>query len=132
MEEVDYIKQRAHILLLDDSEFSRKNIIEMLTEFGIVIDGEANNFQQATKIINSKPINIVIVDVVMPDISGIEFASHIRDHFKKVQVIMISSLQNEHIVLEAIGAGANDFLFKPVNKEHLILSLYKAAQNLEE
>jgi YesN/AraC family two-component response regulator len=131
MEEVEYIKQRSHILLLDDSEFSRQHIIDALAEYGITIAGEANNFQQATKIINSHPINIVIVDVVMPDISGIEFASHVRDHFKNIQVIIISSLQNEHIVLEAIGAGANDFLSKPVKKEHLLMALYKAAQNLE-
>lgn len=97
----------------------------MLTEEGIEIVGEANSAETALVVVKEKKPNIVITDIVMPEISGIELTEKITENFDEVSVIVISSLSQEHVVLEAIGAGASDFIAKPVQKQQLIDSMEK-------
>ncbi len=113
------------VVIVDDSDFSRSIIRKMLTEEGINVVGEANSAEAALLVIKEKSPNIVITDIVMPEISGIELTEKINQNFENISVIVISSLSQEHIVLEAIGAGASDFIAKPIQKQQLIDSLEK-------
>lgn len=113
------------VVIVDDSDFSRSIIRKMLTEEGIEIVGEANSAEAALAVIKEKKPNIVITDIVMPEISGIELTEKINQTFSDISVIVISSLSQEHVVLEAIGAGASDFIAKPIQKQQLIDSLEK-------
>jgi YesN/AraC family two-component response regulator len=113
------------VVIVDDSDFSRSLIRRMLTEEGIEIVGEANSAETALVVVKEKKPNIVITDIVMPEISGIELTEKITENFDEVSVIVISSLSQEHVVLEAIGAGASDFIAKPVQKQQLIDSMEK-------
>lgn len=117
------------VVIVDDSDFSRSIIRKMLTEEGIEIVGEANSAEAALPLIKSKNPNVVITDIVMPEISGIELTDKINQTFDDVAVIVVSSLSQEHIVLEAIGAGASDFIVKPIQKQQLIDSLEKILSN---
>ena len=117
------------VVIVDDSDFSRSIIRKMLSEEEIEILGEANGAIAALTMIRDKKPNIVITDIVMPDISGIELTEKINQEFDNIAVIVISSLSHEHIVLEAIGAGASDFIAKPIQKQHLIDSLKKINSN---
>jgi two-component system, chemotaxis family, chemotaxis protein CheY len=113
------------ILIVDDSDFSRNTISEMLKSDRYNIMGEAASAKEAINILRDRRANIVIVDVVMPEISGIELTNKIIDNFKDTYVIVISSLGQENIILDAIGAGASDFIQKPFTKETLINSIEK-------
>lgn len=113
------------VVIVDDSDFSRSIIRKMLTEEGIEIVGEASSAEAALAVIKEKKPNIVITDIVMPEISGIELTEKINQNFNDISVIVISSLSQEHVVLEAIGAGASDFIAKPIQKQQLIDSLEK-------
>jgi two-component system chemotaxis response regulator CheY len=113
------------IVIVDDSDFSRSIIRKMLTEEGIEIVGEANCAETALVVIKEKKPNIVITDIVMPEISGIELTEKITKAYDDIYVIVISSLSQEHIILEAIGAGASDFIAKPIQKQQLLDSLEK-------
>jgi two-component system chemotaxis response regulator CheY len=117
--------QDLKVIIVDDSDFSRSIIRKMLTEEGIQIVGEASSAESALVLVKQKKPNIVITDIVMPEISGIELTSKISQNFDQVSVIVISSLSQEHVVLEAISAGASDFIAKPVQKQHLIDSIVK-------
>lgn len=117
------------VVIVDDSDFSRSIIRKMLTEESIEIVGEANSAEAALLVIKEKKPNIVITDIVMPEISGIELTEKINQNFNDVAVIVISSLSQEHVVLEAIGAGASDFIAKPIQKQQLIDSLEKIIAN---
>lgn len=117
------------VVIVDDSDFSRSIIRKMLTEEGIEIVGEAGSAEAALQVIKEKKPNIVITDIVMPEISGIELTEKINQNFNDVSVIVISSLSQEHVVLEAIGAGASDFIAKPIQKQQLIDSLEKIVAN---
>ena len=118
-------KSDMKVVIVDDSDFSRSIIRKMLTEEGIEIVGEANSAEIALAVIKEKKPNIVITDIVMPEISGIELTEKINQNFSDISVIVISSLSQEHVVLEAIGAGASDFIAKPIQKQQLIDSLEK-------
>jgi len=118
-------KSDVKVVIVDDSDFSRSIIRKILTEEGINVVGEANNAEAALAVIKEKGPNIVITDIVMPEISGIELTEKINQTFDNISVIVISSLSQEHIVLEAIGAGASDFISKPIQKQQLIDSLEK-------
>jgi two-component system chemotaxis response regulator CheY len=119
------LKSEMKVLIVDDSDFSRSIIIEMLKEEGIEIVGEANSANAALQLLKEKKPNIVITDIVMPEISGIELTEKITQISNEISVIVISSLSQEHVVLEAIGAGASDFIPKPIQKQQLIDSLEK-------
>jgi two-component system, chemotaxis family, chemotaxis protein CheY len=118
-------KSEMKVVIVDDSDFSRSIIRKMLTEEGIEVIGEANSAESALVLIKEKNPNIVITDIVMPEISGIELTEKINQNFDNIAVVVVSSLSQEHIVLEAIGAGASDFIAKPIQKQQLIDSLEK-------
>jgi two-component system chemotaxis response regulator CheY len=123
-------KREVKIVIVDDSDFSRSIIRKMLTEENMNIVGEANGAEAAIGIIKETNPNIVITDIVMPDISGIELTEKISQNFENISVIVVSSLSQEHIVLEAIAAGASDFIAKPIQKQQLIDSIDKISMNL--
>lgn len=123
---------KLNIVVVDDSDFSRGLIISMLNEASFKVVGEANSAESALKVIAATKPNVVITDIVMPEISGIELTEKINKAYQNIAVIIVSSLSQEHIVLEAIGAGASDFIAKPIQKQQLIDSLEKIAHNLNK
>jgi YesN/AraC family two-component response regulator len=118
------------IVIVDDSDFARSMINTMLKEEGFQVVGEANSAKTAMEVIQEKSPHVVITDIVMPEISGIELTEKINEKFDEVAVIVISSLSQEHIVLEAIGAGARDFIAKQIQKQQLVDSLDKIMSEL--
>jgi two-component system chemotaxis response regulator CheY len=124
--------QDTKIVVVDDSDFSRSMIKKMLEEEGIQIVGEAASAEAALSVIKDQKPHIVITDIVMPEVSGIELTEKINQNFDNIAVIVVSSLSQEHIVLEAIGAGASDFIAKPIQKQQLMDSIEKISSALSE
>jgi two-component system chemotaxis response regulator CheY len=123
-------KSPLKILIVDDSDFSRSLIGRMVAQAGYFIVGEASGAEEALQLIKDKDPNVVITDIVMPEISGIELTEKINQSYSGIYVIVVSSLSQEHVVLEAISAGASDFIPKPIEKQQLIDSLAKIAQQI--
>ena len=123
---------KLRVLVVDDSDFSRNNIATMLEGTRYNVIGEAANASEAINILKDHKAHIAIVDVVMPDVSGIELADQLTDMFNSINIVMISSLAQENIIMDAISAGASDFLQKPFDKEILLSSLGKIASTIEE
>lgn len=111
------------ILIVDDSDFSRKHLKNLLNSERIEVSHEASNAKEALEIVSQNQIDIAIIDVVMPEISGIELTRTLKNKYKDLSVIMMSSLSHENIILDAISAGAQDFLQKPINKDFLLNSI---------
>ncbi len=120
------------VLVVDDSDFSRNLISRMVTEAGHTVVAEASEATSALKLIKIKNANVVIADIVMPEVSGIELTEKINQNFDDVAVIVVSSLSQEHIVLDAVGAGAVDFIPKPIEKDQLIDSLAKIQEQMSK
>ena len=122
-------KTDTKVIIVDDSDFSRSIIRKILTEEGFQIIGEANSAENAMLLLRDKTPDIIITDIVMPEITVIELTHTLNKKFPEISIIVVSSLSQEHIVLEAISAGASDFIAKPIEKQQLIDSLEKIINN---
>jgi YesN/AraC family two-component response regulator len=123
---------KLKIVVVDDSDFSRSLIVKMLKESEFNVVGEASSAASAIQVIKEKKPHVVITDIVMPEVSGIELTENINQNFKDTYVIVISSLSQEHVVLEAIGAGAADFIAKPISQQQLVESLEKIMSQIDK
>lgn len=128
MEPRDFSAYR--ILLVDDSDFSRSQLRLLLTQHGFTVVAEASNGGEALKLIKEKKPHLVLMDVVMPEISGIELTEKIMTGQMSTAVIIISSLTQDQVVLDAIGSGAVDFIAKPVQPRQLVESVTKYLSTL--
>jgi two-component system chemotaxis response regulator CheY len=118
------------ILVVDDSDLSRKTTVKILEEEGFNVVGQANNAEMGMQQAYTSGANVFLLDVVMPNTSGIELADHIRENIKESRIIMMSSLDLESVVVESISNGAIDFLNKPFSKLDLIQSIEKVEEDI--
>jgi two-component system chemotaxis response regulator CheY len=125
-------KNETKIIIVDDSDFSRNIVSQYLIEEGYDVIGEAGNAKEALQLLKDRTPHIMLIDIVMPEISGIELAQTIQDNFNDINIIMMSSLSGENIIIESISAGASDFVQKPFTKDILINSINKISESIEE
>ncbi len=119
------------IVVIDDSDFSRSTIVEILESENYKVVGQCNNVDDAIKYVGSGMANVFIIDIVMPQSSGIELAKMIRDTRLDLYTILMTSLNMEHLQVEAINAGAIDFIPKPFTKFEILQSLEKLKKHIE-
>lgn len=137
MEEVNKVIQKLHdklkILIVDDAEYNRKTMSEILTNEGFNVVGLASSAEDAIKVSLVSKANLIFIDIVMPEISGMELLKYFQDkHPYAKYFIMMSSLHLESIVIESISNGATDFLQKPFGKNDLIYTVEKVAKIVEK
>jgi len=112
----------AKVLIVDDSLIMRKKLKMILTKAGHEIVGEAVNGLLAIKEYNEKKPDLVTMDITMPVMDGIESVKNIISTHPEAKIIMISGLNQEHMVFEAIEKGAKHYIVKPIN-ENLLTSM---------
>jgi len=115
----------ANILLVDDISFIKKIEKNVLESSGHVIVGDASNGEDAIRLYREKRPDIVIMDITMPVLNGIEALEKILSIDAKANVIMCSALAHERILLKAIKAGAKEYIIKPFTTERLISTIEK-------
>lgn len=121
------------ILIVDDSDFNRKSMAEILTNEGFNVVGLASSAEDAIQIAHGTKANLIFIDVVMPEISGLELTKHFQEkHSDERYLIMMSSLNIESIVIESISNGAIDFLQKPFEREDLLKAVEKIERLVEK
>lgn len=114
-----------NVLIVDDSKFVRNSIKKMLSIGNFGIAGEAEDGIMAIEqYILLKP-DIVIMDIMMPRMNGIEAIKEIKKVDPKSKIVVCSSLHQDHVIKEANEAGALDFLFKPFEMSTLTNVLQK-------
>lgn len=126
-------KQMLKILVVDDSNFIRRSIIDILTSEGYNVVGEAASAEDAIQIAHTSKPNLLLLDIVMPEISGLELAKHFQEKISgEKYIIMMSSLAIESIVIESISNGAIDFLQKPFERDDLLKAVSKIEKMLDK
>jgi two-component system, chemotaxis family, chemotaxis protein CheY len=124
---------KIKILIVDDSNFNRRVMSEILTEEGFNVVGSASSAEEAIQVAHTAKPNLFFIDIVMPDISGLELTKHFQEKISGEKfIIMMSSLNIDSIVIESISNGAIDFLQKPFEKEDLIKSVEKIERIVEK
>lgn len=109
------------ILIVDDDPMIRNAIIEYLRIIGFSVD-EAANADQALNILKLKKIDVVITDIIMNGMDGLEMTRHIKERYD-TDIIVITGYTGNYSYEEAIREGADDFVFKPFKLEELLLRL---------
>lgn len=121
----DQKNQDLKIAVIDDSEFSRKSVIEILESEGYNVVGQASSAEEGMSLGATTGANIFLIDVIMPERSGLEMAKVISEKTMGASIIMMSSLNMESIVIESISSGALDFLPKPFSPKDLLKAIEK-------
>jgi two-component system chemotaxis response regulator CheY len=124
---------KLKILIVDDSDFNRRTMVDILTYEGFNVIGQAASAEDAIQIAHSAKPNLIFIDIVMPEISGLELTKHLQEKSAGEKfIIMMSSLNIESIVIESISNGATDFLQKPFEKNDLIKAVEKVERLVEQ
>jgi len=114
-----------NILICDDAAFMRMMIKDILTKNGYNIAGEAENGIRAIeKYAELKP-DLVLMDITMPEMDGIEALKRIKAADANASVIMCSAMGQQAMVIESIQAGAKDFIVKPFQADRVIEAVQK-------
>lgn len=110
------------ILVAEDDEIMRESIKHMLKQEGLTVI-TAENGREAIELFQADTPDLVITDILMPFISGLEFIDVIRNSSKQLPIIVLSAMDEEDTVMEAFNMGADDFLTKPVKSSELSIRL---------
>lgn len=114
------------ILIVDDAAFMRMMIKDILTKNGFEVLGEAENGAKAIEKYKELSPDLVIMDITMPEVDGIEAVKAIKGSHPDAKIIMCSAMGQQGMVIEAIQAGAKDFIVKPFQADRVIEAVKKA------
>lgn len=113
------------ILLVDDAAVMRMMLKKILVENGYEVVGEAENGQRAIDRYKELSPNLVIMDITMPELNGIEATKGIKAVDPNALIIMCSAMGQQSMVIEAIQAGARDFIVKPFQQDRVVEAVKK-------
>jgi two-component system chemotaxis response regulator CheY len=115
----------AKVLIVDDAAFMRMMIKDILEKNGFEIIGEANNGIKAVELYKKERPDVVTMDITMPDMDGIEAVKAIKAFDPTAKVIMCSAMGQQTMVMDAIRAGARDFIVKPFQADRVLEAIKK-------
>ena len=115
----------ARVLIADDASFMRQMIREIIEPEGHEVVGEATNGIEAVEQYEELHPDLVTMDIVMPKRSGIDAVKGILAQHPEACVVMCSALGQETLVMEALQAGARDFIVKPFKPDNVIATISK-------
>jgi len=107
------MEQKIQVAIVEDIEAARKNIEEMINkQSDFILAGSFSNGEDALEYLVKNPCNVVIMDINLPGISGIECVRKIKGFNPMIQIMMFTIFENTDLLLEALKAGANGYLIK--------------------
>jgi two-component system chemotaxis response regulator CheY len=108
------------VLVCDDAIFMRTMIADILSQAGFEVVGEAESGVQAVDKYRQLQPDLVTMDIVMPDMGGIEAVREICKTHPDAKILMCSAMGQQALVVEAIQAGAKDFIVKPFQPSRVL------------
>lgn len=126
-------QERCKVLIVDDEVLIRQGIRHYVNwdEEGFVIIGEASNGEEALNIIEKTPPHIIITDIVMPIMDGIELTKKVKEEYPEIEVIILSSFSDFDYVRSTFQSGVADYILKPkLEGPELLRALKQALRRL--
>jgi DNA-binding NtrC family response regulator len=121
--------KKEHILVVDDAPQTLEVIQRNLTLQGYIVF-TAPGVGEAIRILDTTPVDLVITDLKMPKVSGIDLIKHVRENFKDTEIMMITGYATIEGAVEALKTGAEEYLPKPFTDEELISAVKRALNKL--
>ena len=116
----------SKILLVDDAAFMRMMLKDILTKAGFDPIVEAENGLVAVEKFKEESPDLVIMDITMPEMDGIQAVKEIKKIAPSANIIMCSAMGQQAMVIESIQAGAKDFIVKPFQPDRVLEAVKKA------
>ncbi|MFC6465708.1 response regulator [Marinilactibacillus sp. GCM10026970] len=116
------------VLIVDDAAFMRIKLKDILEKNGYEVAAEAQNGVEAVEKFKETQPDLVTMDITMPEKDGVEALKEIKQLDPSAVVLMCSAMGQQSMVMDAIRAGAIDFIVKPFDTERVIKALDKASQ----
>lgn len=120
------------VLIADDALFMRTVIKNNLERVGFEVVAEAANGREAVNLYKQYKPDLVFMDITMPEMTGIEAVKEIRKGYPESRIIMCSAMGQAPMVIEALKAGAVDFLVKPINNGRLVETARRVCNGLDK
>lgn len=114
------------VLIVDDAIFMRMKLKDILEKNGFQVVAEAQNGLEAVEKYKAESPDLVTMDITMPEMDGVSALKAIKQLDPKAKVIMCSAMGQQSMVMDAIQAGALDFIVKPFDNDRVLQSLNKA------
>lgn len=115
-----------NILICDDAAFMRMMIKDILTKNGYTVAGEAENGAKAVEKYTELKPDLVLMDITMPEMDGIQALKKIKEADPGATIIMCSAMGQQAMVIESIQSGAKDFIVKPFQADRVLEAVKKA------
>jgi two-component system, chemotaxis family, chemotaxis protein CheY len=109
----------AKVLITDDAAFMRMQLRDILTKLGHEVVGEAENWKVSVEQYQHLQPDLVTMDITMPEMNGIDAVKEIKKLYADPKIIMCSAMGKQGMVVDAIKAGARDFIIKPFSPERI-------------
>ncbi len=120
------------VLIVDDNDLMRTLLRGILRSESCQVVGEAKNGTIALDLVERTFPDVVFLDVMMPEMDGIEVLQYIKERHPRIKVIMITGNPSVENVQESIQGGAAGFIVKPFNTARVLDTLHKALQGAEK
>ena len=127
------MSEKIKVLIVDDQQLVRdgiKALLEIKEDFDIV--GTASDGQEVIEMLKKKPTDVVLMDIRMPGLGGIDATRMIRQFDKDIRIIMLTTFNNDDYIVKAIKAGANGYLLKDIPKDDLAEAIRLAYRGVSQ
>lgn len=113
------------VVLADDHAIVRKGIREFLEEGGtIVVAAEANNGVEVLRLVEREHPDVVVMDIQMPEMTGVEATRRIKEQFPEVKVLVLTAYDNDPYIFALLQAGADGYILKTADAEDLVRAVH--------
>lgn len=120
-------RRGVRLLVVDDTAFMRWHLRRLLEQHGYRVVGEASNGWEAVEKYRELRPEVVTMDLTMPEMGGLAAVRAILREDPSARIVVLSAMRQKAIVMEAIRAGARDFVVKPFRPERLIEAIQRLA-----
>ncbi len=114
------------VLIVDDAAFMRLMLKDVLVKNGFEVVGEAENGLKAVEQFKELQPDLITMDITMPEMDGLSAVKEIIKLDSKARIVMCSAMGQQGMVIEAIQAGAKDFIVKPFQPDRVVAAVKKA------
>ncbi|PKP30033.1 MAG: DNA-binding response regulator, partial [Bacteroidetes bacterium HGW-Bacteroidetes-17] len=115
---------KIKVILVDDHQMFRDGVKSVLSdEENIAIIGEVGHANDLYKLLESNSPDLIITDISMPDISGIDITKYVSENFPEINILILSMHSNEEFITKALNAGANGYLPKDTSMNELLQAI---------
>jgi DNA-binding NarL/FixJ family response regulator len=122
------MENEISLVIADDHPMVRAGLRSMLSDSRIRIVGESSNGREALEMVSKLKPNVILMDIRMPDLDGIQALEAIKAEKLDTRVVMVTTYRSTAYLLRSLSAGAAGFVLKDISREELLAAVYSVAQ----